>query len=858
MSIDFGAVLEIALGHELLSRENAALCREEFPGGGDPVAWLLDRGMLSPDGAGRLRDALSRVSRDRETSEEYVRKGVLSPETAEQILDQQRQSISSEGIPTLLEVARKLDITLEAGPDDQTRLLSSGKEAVLILGRYEILEKIGSGGGGSVYRGVDRQLERIVAIKKVPEEGASRFLREAQATARLEHPHIVSIFDMGEEDGDCYLILQFIEGSDFALWLESNKPSPLEIAGILRQVAEGIEHAHRNSILHRDVKPENVLIDSKGCARVTDFGLARETDSDSRVTVSGAILGTPSYMAPEQARGDLPQVQVCSDIYSIGATLFYALTGKPPFAAKSLEELIRKVISHDPPRPIAINADVPRDLETICLKAMEKEPRRRYPTALELAEDLQRFERGEPILARPPSVIYQVQRWVWKRRAVLIAVASALLLAVAGGGGFTLYSRGRSFHDAKEASRLSYEQKEWSQAIAQGERALAVRPDAEISTMVRESRRKLAQKEAHERLSRDLRPFFEKLAVARSFLYDERIQFSKKLGPIQKEVSRWEGIMKEPLHAGFEEGWRALGLGWALLGNHQKAEEAFYRASSGDSEVNYHLGRINLYAAIAEGWKLPAGDTAKTARLMKKALVHLNQINEGWGAAREMELAIVRAHQALLDGNREKAVRLCKSGLARYGEDQGTEEFWIILAWTRQGGERIDAYTKAHKRKPHDPWVLYLRGSERAKNGDLSGAVVDLNAVVRLRPDFPDAYYYRGTCRAMLGDFDGALADYEKVPQLDPPLDQIYSNRAEVRYQAGDLAGAIEDFNRVVRLRPEDPNAFYDRALTWIKAEKYQKALDDLETALKLAPPSWKYREDAKTLRAQIKRHLSE
>lgn len=309
------------------------------------------------------------------------------------------------------------------------------------FGNYELLEEIAHGGMGIVYKARQVGLDRIVALKRIlagphaTRELIQRFRTEATAAASLQHPNIVAIHEVGVYAGEHYLAMDFVDGPNLAR-LVGHRPLPaLCGARHTRILAGAIHYAHERGILHRDLKPTNVLIDANDEPRITDFGLAKRLEHDSDLTLSGQVLGSPNYMSPEQAAARRGQVSRRSDVYSLGAILYHLLTARPPFQAESLADTLRQVLSSEPISPRLLNPSVPADLETICLKCLEKDPANRYPTALALSEDLDRFLKDEPILARP--VGRPEKTWRWCRRnpvvAALAAATLALLLTVAVG-----------------------------------------------------------------------------------------------------------------------------------------------------------------------------------------------------------------------------------------------------------------------------------------------------------------------------------------------------------------------------------------------------------------------------------------
>jgi tetratricopeptide (TPR) repeat protein len=309
------------------------------------------------------------------------------------------------------------------------------------FGDYELLEQIGQGGMGVVYRARQRSLNREVALKMIPfgalagEEALRRFRAEAEAAAQLQHPNIVAIHEVGERGGQHFFSMELIRGGTLA---DRLRPGPLparEAATLLQTVARAVHYAHEQGILHRDLKPANILLDAAGQPHVTDFGLAKRMDSEATLTLTGQVLGSPNYMAPEQAAGTRGNVGPRSDLYALGAVLYHALTGRPPFQAEGMEALLEQVFNQEPVAPRLLNPSVPPDLETACLKCLDKDPARRYSSAAELADDLRRWLEGEPIKARPVTRTQRAVKWARRRPAVaaLSASLAIVLLVVAIG-----------------------------------------------------------------------------------------------------------------------------------------------------------------------------------------------------------------------------------------------------------------------------------------------------------------------------------------------------------------------------------------------------------------------------------------
>lgn len=334
------------------------------------------------------------------------------------------------------------------------------------LGKFDLIEVVGQGAFGTVYKAHDSELDRTVAVK-VPRAGnlagpqeLDRFLREARSVAQLRHPAIVSIHEVGQKDGVPYLVSDFVQGVTLADLLSARRPGFRETAELVAAVADALQYAHERGVIHRDVKPSNIMIgeDTRPC--VMDFGLAKRDAGEITMTVEGQVLGTPAYMSPEQASGDAHRVDGRSDVYSLGVILYQMLTGELPFRGTK-RMLLHQVLHDEPKPPRRLNDRIPRDLETICLKAMAKEPTRRYGTAGDLADDLRRWLKGEPIQARPVGRWERAVRWAKRHpaAAALVAVSGVAVLAVVGlVVGLVYQSRLQSAYESESNARQAEEQ----------------------------------------------------------------------------------------------------------------------------------------------------------------------------------------------------------------------------------------------------------------------------------------------------------------------------------------------------------------------------------------------------------------
>jgi WD40 repeat protein/tRNA A-37 threonylcarbamoyl transferase component Bud32 len=337
-----------------------------------------------------------------------------------------------------------------------------------IMGDYELLEELGQGGMGCVYKARQRSLGRVVALKVIragapaTEADRQRFRTEAEAAARLDHPNIVPVYEVGEHAGQPYLAMRHVEGGPLSHHLDRFRDDPRAAAGLVEALARAVHHAHERGVLHRDLKPGNVLLEWRASdagplvPHVTDFGLARLLDQDSALTRTGDLVGTPSYMAPEQANGGTAAITTATDVHGLGAILYALLTGRPPFAGPTVLETLERVKADEPDRPRRLNANVDRDLETICLTCLVKDPRRRYRSALALAEDLENWLKHRPIAARPATTRERLAKWVRRHpaAAAFAGLSAAVVLAALAASLWHGYVLGEALADS---DRLRHE-----------------------------------------------------------------------------------------------------------------------------------------------------------------------------------------------------------------------------------------------------------------------------------------------------------------------------------------------------------------------------------------------------------------
>ncbi len=693
------------------------------------------------------------------------------------------------------------------------------------FGRYLLRRELGRGGMGVVHEAWDTQLNRTVALKMLSSSGghldekaAARLLREARSAARLHHPGIVAIHDVGECDGRAYYTMDLLDGralEDLLRGDESWACFPLRRRiEVLAQVAQALGYAHAQGIIHRDVKPSNVMVDSQGRAMLLDFGLAKElsaTELGEDLTVSGAVIGTPRYMSPEQAGGGLAGPR--SDVFSFGVLLYRALTGTLPFEGEGIEAIFA-ILSTDPAPPSRVNARVHRDLETITMRCLEKDPTRRFADGAELAADLGRWIDGEPILSRPTPWIERAWRRAVKRRAVVVpSVLAAILGAVLW---VVLHDRGDMARIAGEADagRRAAEGREQRQA--------------EALSLIEQARAAYTQVQL---------TFYDRDAGMEEVL--DRVTAAQAL--IEKAIGLCPDLA--PAH-------HLMGLGWEVRGWDDRAEASYRRALSIDARFapsHYRLGRMFFERAFlatltgpsaqhdlgvphAREWAKSAGEELQAA------------LDDGSGLEDDVQRRAAQAMAAYAARDENRLVRIVDEGLSLYGRASGREDLLWLRGIARVWGEHRagpdDSFDQAIAIRPKFALALFCRAHMRGEGGDRAGALADYDEAIRVSPRFATAYANRADLRLRNGDQTAALADFEAALTIDPLHAPALVGRAQVRASRGDHEGALADLDSAIGANPSYAPAYVSRAELWLQKGGARNALADGDTALGLDPRS--------------------
>src|SRR5881392_3895745 len=656
------------------------------------------------------------------------------------------------------------------------------------FGDCELLEEIGRGGQGVVYRAHQKSLNRTVALKVIglghwaTNAHLKRFRLEAEAAASLEHPGIVPIHEVGERDGTCYFSMGFIEGDQLDEIAKSEVMPVRCAAELIAKVARIVHYAHEHGILHRDIKPGNVLLDRNCEPHLTDFGLARLVETESTVTHTMEVLGTPSYMAPEQAVGNNASVSSVTDVYGLGAVLYQLLTGHPPFAGGTTYETVRLVLDTEPRQPRLLNPKVDRDLATICLKCLEKDPQRRYSSALALAEDLERWLKHEPIRARRTGLVTRGRKWV--RRNPSIAVMAALLLAFAVPLGVMIW-RTESERSATSNS-------------APPEKSIAVLP---FSNLSKEQENAFFADGVQDEILTDLARVADLRVISRTSVMPYKSGMARNVRQIGQQ----------------------LNVAHVVEGSVQRTgNRVRVNAQLVDARTDRHLWAQTYDRDLADVFAIQS-EIAKTIADQLQAKLSPSEENA-------IQLPPTNDISAFDLYARAKNILLRTGSIPKADTLQAVD---LLTQAVARDPSFFDAYCQLAF--AHD--ALYFFGDDHT-SARLALAEAALQAASRLRPDAGETRLARGqNLYWAYGDYDGALAEVEVARQTLRNDPRIFDLTGLIQRRQGRWEESTRNLERSVELNPRDIGTMgLGVASNYLLLRRYAEAKPWLARALAFEP----------------------
>jgi serine/threonine-protein kinase len=739
---------------------------------------------------------------------------------------------------------------------------------------YAVEAILGRGGMGVVFRARHLRLNRLIALKMVLDGGHAgadereRFRREAEAVAALRHPNVVQVHDVGDADGRPYFTMELMEGGSLAHKLAGAPQPARQAAALLLALAEAMQAAHEAGIVHRDLKPANVLLTADGTPKVADFGLARRLD-DERLTLSGAVVGTPSYMAPEQARGKKELIGPVTDVYALGAVLYECLTGRPPFRAETAAATLLQVVADEPIAPRLLNPEVPRDLETVCLQCLYKEPERRYASAAALAEDLRCYLQDKAIAARPEGRLERLARGARRRPALVVGVAAGVLLAAAlvGGGLWVSTERAANERAKEELARLDQERREQDQA--RRERRLAERMDAIHLNRAAVVGGRYDMRHNREQANREYAAAFSEAgfgqvgddpaaAAARvesSAVRDELVaalddwavcagkagdagrqrwllEVLRQVDPGPTQVRRrlhdpapWKDreAMTALVEAALAEkpsaqllvafGERLLEAGGDAIPFMRRVQEE----NPGDFWANYALG--NLLMAKSPG---------KSRRYLQAALALRPRT-----AAVYDSLGIA----LLVDEKPDKAIEYFQKALSIDPEfAMAHNSLGYALKARGRLGEAVDHYRRALRSDPLLAAAHSNLGSALIAQKRPDEALKHLRQAIRIDPRLPEAHLHLCSVLQARGGLKAVIAYYRQLLRDDPEFAHAHANLGIALAETGQTEEAVAQFRKALRINPALGGAHYDLGLVLHSQGRYDEAAASLQRSVANAP----------------------
>jgi serine/threonine protein kinase/Flp pilus assembly protein TadD len=674
------------------------------------------------------------------------------------------RAVEENSVVSSLSEKLTVPVSAEARPDQ-----SREQEGWPSIPGYQIEALLGQGGMGIVYRVRQFRLNRVVALKMilashyVRPNALARFLGEAESIARIQHANIVQIHEVGIHDGNPYFSMEYVAGGNLADHLKIKLVPVRRAADLVQTLARAVHAAHEVGIVHRDLKPANILLTGEGVPKITDFGLAKRLHCDPGLTDTGAILGTPGYMAPEQAQGTQKVIEPAADIYALGAILFELLTGRPPFLAETLMETVSLVINQEPPPPSRFQPKLPRDLDTICQKCLQKQPGKRYGSAEDLADELRRFLEGKPIQARPVSRAERIWRWCRRRpKDVAVLVAAALVLCTGLGAGIWIALErvvGREREARANLARSHYMRGESSHSldtrIAEYKEAIRLKPD---------------YAEAHDRLGDVL----------------------LRTGQTDKALLAYqEAVHLKPDYA---EGHADVGNVLEIKGRLEEAVVAYRRAT--ELQPNNAKWRNALGGVLEQTGQLDEAIVAyrKAIELNpQNANLYPDLANAVRKKGRLAEAVALYRKATELQPDNPK----CRNALGGVLEDAGCLD------------EAILAYRKAIELNVRNAYLYPDLGNALRKKGQLDQALGTYRMAIHLQPNFVEAH--KGLADILIDEarLDEAISAYRGALVLDPKDAFINCSLGRALQKNGCVQDALVALRRGHELASKDPHWAY-------------------------------------------------